>query len=211
MSAANNWMSHSILTGVTTVGSLNPPIHLTKQPVLHRKTDSVTLRRLSQMFEWPGHRIDTTSVVAQQLSERDQQRFAEGRKLYLTSCASCHGTNGSGMNRLAPTLIGSDWVLGDERRLALLVLHGLEGPIEVNGKVYDVPDILPVMPSHSTMDDGAITSILTYIRNGWGNDGGAVNPRTVGRTRHLTQGRVMPWTAKELNEHMADSIAAAGD
>jgi hypothetical protein len=58
------------------------------------------------------------------------------------------------------------------------------------------------MPSHSTMDDGAITSILVYIRNEWGNDAGGVERRTVGRLRHTTQGRVVPWTVKELNEHM---------
>jgi hypothetical protein len=36
----------------------------------------------------------------------------------------------------------------------------MEGPVEVAKKVYDVPDILPVMPAHSTMDDASITSIL---------------------------------------------------
>ena len=104
---------------------------------------------------------------------------------------------------MAPTLIGSDWVLGDEKRLALILLHGIEGPIEVGGKVYDVPEILPVMPSHSTMDDAAITAIMTYIRNEWGNSASPVGRRTVGVTRHTTQGRVVPWTPIELNEHMA--------
>jgi hypothetical protein len=93
-------------------------------------------------------------------------------------------------------------VLGDERRLALLVLHGIEGPIDVAGKRYDAPEILPVMPSHSTMDDAAITSILVYIRNEWGNNAGGINRRTVGRLRHTTQGRVQPWSVKGLNEHI---------
>ena len=52
-----------------------------------------------------------------------------------------------GGTRFAPPLIGSDWVLGNEKRLVLLVLHGMEGPVEVNGKLYDAPDILPVMPA----------------------------------------------------------------
>lgn len=207
LSQSKNRISNSILTGITTLSPLHPPIRLSNKPAILSQPglDPSRILKLSQMFEWPGYSIDTSAVAKRKLSERDQQRFADGRKLYLTSCASCHGTDGAGMQRLGPTLIGSEWVLGDERRLALLVLHGIEGPIEVKGKTYDVPDILPVMPSHSTMDDGAITSILTYIRNEWGNDAGAVGPRTVGRTRHLTQGRVMPWTAKELNEHMTDS------
>lgn len=78
----------------------------------------------------------------------------------------------------------------------------MEGPVTVDGKLYDVPEILPVMPSHSTMSDASISAILTYIRNEWGNHAGAVSGRTVGTTRHTSQGRVTPWTARELNEHM---------
>ena len=110
-----------------------------------------------------------SQLAASQLSEEAQQQFVLGRQHYLTNCAGCHGAEGEGMNRFAPPLVGSDWVLGDERRLAMILLHGMEGPVEVSGKVYDAPDILPVMPSHSTMDDKAITAIMTYIRNEWGN------------------------------------------
>jgi hypothetical protein len=69
-------------------------------------------------------------------------------------------------------------------------------------KKYDSPDILPVMPSHSTMDDASIAAILTYIRNEWGNQAPAVSGRTVSTTRHTSQGRVYPWNADELNKHM---------
>ena len=185
------------------------PIKLTKAPRIlttsKSNIDTTRLFALNAMFEWPGHVADTTSLQKhKRLSDAEQQQFALGRQHYLTTCAGCHGTDGAGMNRMAPTLIGSDWVLGDEKRLALLLLHGIEGPIEVAGKVYDVPEILPVMPSHSTMDDGAITAIMTYIRNEWGNSAPAVGRRTVGQTRHTTQGRVVPWTAKELNKHMTE-------
>ena len=103
---------------------------------------------------------------------------------------------------MGPPLAGSEWVLGDEKRLALIILHGMEGPLEVAGKTYDAPDILPVMPAHSTMDDGSIAAILTYIRNEWGNQAEPITGRTVSFTRHRSQGRVYPWSAPELNEHM---------
>ena len=130
-----------------------------------------------------------------------------GRQHYLTTCAGCHGSDGAGLNRFGPPLIESAWVLGDEKRLSLIVLHGMEGPLDVAGKLYDVPDILPVMPSHSVMDDGAIMAILTYIRNEWGNNAGPVSRGIVGKTRHTSQGRVVPWTAKELNQYMIDTKA----
>jgi hypothetical protein len=58
------------------------------------------------------------------------------------------------------------------------------------------------MPSHSTLDDGSIAAILTYIRNEWGNQAAPISGRTVGRVRHTSQGRVYPWSANELNEHV---------
>ena len=113
------------------------------------------------------------------------------------------------MKRMAPPLVGSEWVLGDEKRLALVILHGLEGAVEVAGRKYDAPDILPVMPSHSTMDDGAIRAVMTYIRNEWGNQAPAIQPRLVGKTRHTSQGRVQPWTPAELNDYIEKNPEAA--
>ncbi len=128
-----------------------------------------------------------------------QKVFAAGRQKYINICASCHGTNGEGMKRFAPPLKKSEWVIGDDQKLAMLLLHGMQGPVEVNGKKYDTPDILPEMPSFSTLQNEDIAAIATYIRNAWGNAGGEVTSRTVGSVRFRTQGKVTPWTATELD------------
>jgi mono/diheme cytochrome c family protein len=195
----------SVLTATTVQGRGKwKPLKLTSAPaVLKNNLPSNQSDVINNMFEWPGHKVDLEAIKASvKLTEPEQKLFAEGRQQYLGVCSGCHGGDGQGMQRLGPPLAGSEWVLGDERRLALLVLHGIEGPIDVAGKRYDAPNILPVMPSHSTMDDAAITSILVYIRNEWGNNAGGVNRRTVGRLRHTTQGRVQPWSVQALNEHM---------
>jgi hypothetical protein len=64
--------------------------------------------------------------------------------------------------------------------------------------LYDSPEILTVMPAHAGQDDAVITNILNYIRNAWGNNAGALSKSLVGKTRHMNQGRVQPWTAEEL-------------
>jgi mono/diheme cytochrome c family protein/glucose/arabinose dehydrogenase len=201
------WKERSIVTAMAIQGGNGKakPVKLKSKPALLNRTDLVEksrLEMLSAMLEWPGHEAKKVATSISKLSERELQQFANGRQLYLISCAGCHGSDGAGIQRFAPPLAGSDWVLGDEKRLALIVLHGIEGPIEVNGKTYDKPEILPVMPSLSTMDDNSITAILTYIRNEWGNNAGAMSNRTVGSTRHTSQGRVVPWTPNELNQHM---------
>lgn len=205
------WRERAMLTGISIQGYTGKikPVKLAAAPAIINRNDleisAGNYEALTAVFEWPGSvSTDTASQKKSGLNEKEKQQFALGRKAYLNSCSVCHGTNGEGLNRFAPPLKGSEWVLGDERRLILIVLHGIEGPLLVAGKVYDKPEILPVMPGHSTMDNASIASILTYIRNEWGNQAGAVENRTVGKTRANNQGRVMPWTADELNEHMLE-------
>ena len=202
------WKEKAMLTALTIQArkSNRVPIKLEVAPTLltNNKSahDSTAVKLLSSMFAWPGH-VPTPVVVGEnKLDEKQLVQFAKGRQHYLTTCAGCHGTDGAGVSRFAPTLAGSEWVTGDEKRLALIVLHGMEGAIDVGGKHYDIPDILPVMPAHITLDDEVITSILMYIRNEWGNNAGPVERRTVGLARNRAQGRVQPWTAKDLEDYV---------
>ena len=43
---------------------------------------------------------------------------------------------GKGLAGIYPSLAESDWINGDPDRLIRIVLHGLSGPIEVNGKLF---------------------------------------------------------------------------
>ncbi len=181
-------------------------VKLSARPKLLSRTDlpldETRKTILMRVFAWPGYTPTLVANSGSALDENGLKLFAEGRQKYLASCSGCHGNNGKGAARMGPPLAGSEWVLGDETRLSLIMLHGIEGPIEVAGKKYDAPEILPVMPSHSTMDDRSIAAILTYIRNEWGNQAPAVTGRTVGTVRVMNQGRVYPWSAAELNAHI---------
>lgn len=210
-----DWKGKVILTGMA-IQAANPSpkgqIVLKFEPVIFKRTDlpldKNRLEMLKRMFSWPGYKPSPLETSEGVLDEKSMKQFAEGRQKYLTTCAGCHGSNGAGATRMGPPLAGSEWVTGDERRLVLILLHGIEGPIEVSGKKYDAPQILPVMPAHSTMDDASIASILTYIRNEWGNQAPPVTGRTVGGTRHTSQGRVYPWSATELNNHIENLKAS---
>ena len=203
------WKESVILAGMAIqAGDIDQPglVVLQSEPSIFKRTDlpinQNRMAMLKRLFSWPGYQPSAKLISTGNLDEKAMKQFADGRQKYLVSCAGCHGNNGKGAARMGPPLAGSEWVVGDEVRLSLIMLHGLEGPVEVAGKKYDAPEILPVMPSHSTMDDAVIASILTYIRNEWGNEAPPVSGRTVGSTRHLNQGRVYPWSATELKKHM---------
>ncbi|MGI9542863.1 MAG: c-type cytochrome, partial [Cyclobacteriaceae bacterium] len=94
--------------------------------------------------------------------EKDNMQLGDelsGRILYNAYCATCHQRNGKGDNNRFPPLV-SDWIAGDEDRLIDIVLNGMQGEIKVDGKSYN-----GLMPQNSHLDDQAIASILTYVRN----------------------------------------------
>ena len=208
---AFGWQERIILTGMSIqgYGGKVKPVTLASQPsVLKRKDLAIIpsqLEGLASLFQWPGSVArDTTKVKGIVLNEQEKEQFVLGRKFYLSTCSGCHGSDGGGLNRFAPPLRGSEWVVGDQNRLALIVLHGIEGPLQVAGKRYAEPEILPVMPGHSTLDDETLSAILTYIRNEWGNQAGAISRRALGSIRMTNQGRVLPWTAETLEKHMEE-------
>lgn len=210
----DGWRQRALLAGLANGTGKGKPVPLAAAPKLLASVaslDATQAEALGSLFTWPGKPAKLAVVVKKNpLTPDEQKLFALGRQHYLTTCAGCHGSDGNGMRRFAPPLNGSDWVNGDEKRLALILLHGMEGPLKVAGKHYDAPDILPVMPAHSTLDDAVLTAILTYIRNAWGNNAGAVSRRTVGMTRITSQGRVVPWTAAELERLSAENKVQTG-
>jgi len=202
------WRQEALLAGLGThrAGVLTlstPPRVLDRLDAFSPETRE-RLEALGRRLAWPGHTpIDADDAASGRAI--DPAMFALGRQHYLSVCAACHGNAGAGMPSLAPPLAGSEWVNGADSALVRILLHGLEGPIDVAGRRYDAPDILPEMPAFAVLDDAAIAAILTYIRNAWGHDAGPVTRRMVGTTRVTTQGRVTPWTADELKAFITAS------
>lgn len=182
------------------------PIQLSVMPEIFKEKNKILDENkwivLENMFDWPQKISISQKGSKTYLDEKSLIQFAEGRQKYLATCSGCHGVDGKGISRFAPPLKSSEWVLGDATTLSLIVLHGMEGTMMVAGKKYDAPAILPVMPAHSTMGDADIASILTYIRNEWGNQAEPVASRFVFSTRNASQGRVYPWKTIEIKKYV---------
>src|ERR1700681_1668469 len=58
-----------------------------------------------------------------------------GKKIFLANCSVCHQPNGLGAaGQGYPPLAGSEYVNGGTRRLGMIVLKGLQGPLTVKGQ-----------------------------------------------------------------------------
>ena len=117
---------------------------------------------------------------------------AQPRLKKLRTCAPARKRRGAS-GPPAPPLTGTEGVHGSERRLARILLHGLTGAIEIDGRVYDAP-----MPQAAVRGDEALASVLTYVRRAWGNDAGLVAPELIRDVRAESAARRMPWTVEEL-------------
>ncbi len=119
----------------------------------------------------------------------------DGGQLYALYCGACHGEDGKGATGgQFPPLAGSSWVDGDAARSVKIVLHGLHGEIDVDGRTFN----LEMPPQGSVLQDGQIAAILTYIRSSWGNKADAVTTDFVKAIRDAGAGRKTPWTQDEL-------------
>jgi nitrite reductase (NO-forming) len=116
--------------------------------------------------------LDTTRPTAPVAASLDEQiRF--GERLYQQNCAACHQPQGQGIATAFPPLAQSDYLNADTGRAIDIVLQGLTGRIEVNGKTYNSE-----MPAQQ-LNDAAIANILTFVLNNWGNGGGQISDAQV--------------------------------
>ena len=139
------------------------------------------------------------TIARKQFTPQELKLMKAGETTYQTLCAACHGPDGKGMPmvgaapgaRLAPALAGSKTVLGHKDGPIFVQLHGLIG--DIDGKKYEGQ-----MIAMATNDDAWIASVLSYVRNSFGNHASFISPADVARIRSVTKARTQPWTIPEL-------------
>jgi mono/diheme cytochrome c family protein len=120
--------------------------------------------------------------------------MAKGQAIFEKTCAACHQRDGLGKEGVAPPLVGSEWVLEPGgQRLARIVLNGLSGPVNVQGRVWN----LAMPPWRENLDDDAIAVTLNYVRSSLGtNKAAGIRSDLVGTARQEIHPG--PETAAEL-------------
>lgn len=159
------------------------------------------LAALDARIAWPGKQGVPPPPVVTPLTAEEQQLFETGRQVYTTLCAACHQANGQGMDSLAPALADSDWVIGKLDLLPRIVLHGLAGPIKVNGRTW----AFEMPPLGAALSDEQIAGVVTYIRREWEHTASPVSVETVKAIRAEHKERTKAWTAEELAPYGAPS------
>ena len=129
----------------------------------------------------------------------DNKIMMAGKAIYSRDgfCITCHQPDGKGLEAASfPPLTASNWVLGSDERMIKIVLKGIYGPIEVNGKKY--PGQVPMTPFEGMLKDEEVAAVITYVRNSFGNKAAAVTADKVKAVRASIKGKVGFYTPEEL-------------
>ena len=166
------------------------PTRLSTEPVafsaLASSTTELATRAAAVLarVEWPGKPGAAAPITP--LTPDEQQRFNAGQDVYRNICQACHQPDGRGLEKVAPSLLGSQLALASPDIPARILMNGKEGSI----------GLMP--PVGSTLSDEQIAGVLTYIRREWGQDGSPVDVETVKKVRAMTVDRTRPWKHDEL-------------
>jgi mono/diheme cytochrome c family protein/glucose/arabinose dehydrogenase len=114
-----------------------------------------------------------------------------GYESYKGLCAACHGKEGQGIENLAPPLLGSPRVMGDDLKTPVrILLKGMTGPVD--GTEYGV------MVPMATYSDEWIADVISYVRIGLGEETRRSRHQHVKALREAHEERDSYWTIKEL-------------
>lgn len=104
-----------------------------------------------------------------------------GARLYEAQCAQCHGKQGEGQANAYPALAGNRAVqMTPSHNLVLTVLQGGYGP-STQGR----PQPFGMPPFQLVLSDAELASVLSYIRNAWGNQAPALSEFDINKIRNL--------------------------
>lgn len=118
--------------------------------------------KLLKLILFAGFAFLTNTAAAQDFNKNAS--MDRGRTIYSSNCVSCHMVDGAGIAGVYPALAGADSLMNNLPGMIDWIRNG----DEVNGV------------SHSfSLNDQEVSDLLNYIRNSWGNEGGAVLPEEI--------------------------------
>lgn len=120
----------------------------------------------------------------------------DGKQVYTANCVACHQAGGGGVAGVFPPLDGSEWVAGDARVLANILLSGIEGEMRVKGQSY-----AGSMPSFRQLGDAELAAVASYVRSAWSNQAAPVPADLVARER--SQARDKPFAGGAALQELA--------
>ena len=139
------------------------------------------------------------------LAGADKKLYDLGKEVFNREahCVTCHQADGKGVDNIYPALVNSNWLEGNGDRVIKIVLKGLFGPLDFQGKKYGPEKGTPPMMGFGPLlNDEEIAAVISYVHQSFGNNLPMVKVEDVKRVREETKDRAIFYMVDEiLKEH----------
>jgi len=150
--------------------------------------------------------IVLASIPPKLAADPAKPRYPDGASTFQANCAVCHGPKGLGTPSLAPPITSYPAryasIAEGRRQLALTVLNGMFGGIDVDAKHYDFK-----MPDFSQLDDAALAGVLNFVVFDVAGAAEGIKPLS---PEDIAAERGHPQEGAAVREHRAKVLAALG-
>ena len=114
---------------------------------------------------------------------RGPERYSSaGSRLFIQHCESCHVDSGKGYPPHIPPMAGNPPLMDPDPASSINIVLNGSSRLIVDG----TPDAYRMPGYRTILNDQEIADIVTFIRQGWGNNGSAVIDSDVAKLRELT-------------------------
>ncbi|MGB3149389.1 MAG: c-type cytochrome, partial [Maribacter sp.] len=185
--------AEAIISGVN---GFEDSLHTYLKDNFKGKDDGVLIKDLAEVLNNENEGNKNVIFTDRILAEDNRTR---GAKLFRQICAACHGINGDGIEGLAPPLVNSEYMSHPMERLGLIMLHGLSGPVHVNGKLYELNQAMPGLIANEELSDKDISDIISYVTNSFSDKPKVLSANKIKKLRNL-EPKGGEYTEEELLE-----------
>ncbi len=170
--------------------------------------------KLEEMDDLKNTDLDVLAAASLERQEKDRPNYiystqvaradsrTNGAILFRQICASCHSSSGEGIHGLAPPLVGSEYISTHLEQLGLIILHGLKGPLNIKGELYDENRQMPGLKYNKNLTDKDISDIISYVTNAFSVNPKGLKPEKIKELRDVNSKDGMEYTEKELYEQI---------
>lgn len=152
-----------------------------EEPYLNTQNPKAQLKNNLALATKNHQKKEMNPIFVKQTNVIDNR--TKGLQLFRTICSACHGADGKGIQDLAPPLKGSEYVDGSMKRLASIILHGLSGPINVSGKLYQLNNEMPGLINNKDISDEDIADIIRFTQNAFAKEGKNISASDIKKLR----------------------------
>lgn len=177
----------------------------------HRDNEAFMLNGLKEYWSSMKERKEELTGLEERIEsnidyfnrvKNNSSKSTSGIEIFEANCSTCHGRDGKGIEHVAPPLYHSEYIEGRDSAFALIVLHGLKGPVIVDGKEYEFHAVMPGLSENKEYTDREIASVMSYIKNAFGRKPKGISSQFIEEMRKIQPDSNDVYTVKTLEQKL---------